>query len=183
MKKLVVLFTFVIASSVQAINLQIGKALPEVNLTEGGELVIVKDEIKPQGWSSKTLAGKVRVLQHIAGRSKVKEKNDPLMEAIKKAKFSTKTYQTTNIINADDVLMGTSYFVKRSAEEAKRANAHSQIVLDNNGSIQKAWDLKPQESLIVVLDKKGNVQYFFEGQLNQQQITEVLTLVKELQGR
>lgn len=40
-----------------------------------------------QEWKSQQLPGKVRTVQHIAGRSSAKELNAPLIEAIKKRIF------------------------------------------------------------------------------------------------
>ncbi len=73
-----------------------------------------------QNWNSAQLSGKVQVIQHIAGRSSAKDMNDPLIEAIKKAKLPHDRYQTTTIVNTDDALMGTAMFVRSSIEDSKK---------------------------------------------------------------
>lgn len=164
----------------QAHNIQINSNLPDVSVADRGELILKNEEINERIWQANQLKGKVRVLQHIAGRSSVKEKNQPLMEAIKDQHFNGMYYQTTNIVNADDAIFGTSAFVSSSVENAKKENPHSQIVLDNQSAVKNAWQLKEKESLILVLDKNGKVKFIHEGKLSQQQITEVLNLVRSL---
>ena len=73
-----------------------------------------------KSWSSTALPGKVRVIQHIAGRSAAKEKNQAMIEAIKAAHFNQAKYQTTTIINADDAVVGTGMFVKVAQKRQKR---------------------------------------------------------------
>lgn len=102
------------------------------------------------------------------------------MDAIKAQHFNGALYQTTNIINADDAIFGTSAFVRSSVEKAKKENAHSQIVLDNRGAVKNAWQLKEKDSLILVLDKNGKVKFVHEGKLSQQQIADILSLVENL---
>ncbi|WP_104749787.1 YtfJ family protein, partial [Helicobacter cynogastricus] len=117
----------------------------------------------------------------IAGRKRVKAENQPLMDRIVAEHFDENKYQTTNIINVDDAIMGTGLFVRGETKKAKREHPKSQVVMDNDGVVQKAWDLKKQESLIVVLDKAGKVRFVHEGKLNNTQIQEVIDLVKKLQ--
>lgn len=161
-------------------NVQLNQALPAARVAQDGELIAKDGKISYQPWQSDSLSGKVRVVQHIAGRSSVKEKNQPLMDAIKAARLDRSKYQTTNIINADDAIVATGAFVKSSAEDGKLANPHSQVVLDQNSAVKKAWQLKEKESFIAVLDKNGKVQFVSEGKLSGAQIQQVLDLVKQL---
>ena len=168
------------AGSAFSHNIQLNSNLPAVSVQQDGELLVKNNDIVYQNWQSSALAGKVRVLQHMAGRSSVKEKNEALIEAIKAAHFSPARYQTTTIINADDAVFGTGSFVKSSAEKGKKANAHSQVILDQQSAVKNAWQLKEKESLIVVLDKNGKVQFVQEGKLSAEQIQQVIDLVKKL---
>ncbi|MDO4697060.1 MAG: YtfJ family protein [Pasteurellaceae bacterium] len=168
------------ASSAFAHNVQLNANLPAVSVSQDGELVAQGKKVAYKNWSSASLAGKVRVVQHIAGRSSVKEKNEPLMNAIRQANFDRTKYQTTTIINADDAIIATGAFVKSSAEDGKLKNPHSQVVLDQKSSVKKAWGLKEKESFIAVLDKRGNVQFVSEGKLSTEQIQQVLHLTQQL---
>ncbi len=70
-----------------------------------------KDQFSYKTWNSAQLVGKVRVLQHIAGRTS-KEKNATPIEAIKSAKLPHDCYQTTTIVNTDDAIPGSGMFVE-----------------------------------------------------------------------
>lgn len=168
------------ANGAWAHNVQLNHALPAVSVATDGELVVQGKSVSYKNWSSATLAGKVRVLQHIAGRSSVKEKNEPLMNAIRQANFDRSKYQTTTIINADDAIIATGSFVKSSAEEGKLKNPHTLVVLDQASAVKKAWALKEKESFIAVLDKNGKVQFVSEGKLSADQIQQVVDLTKKL---
>lgn len=162
-------------------SIVLNKALPDVVVQDKGELVLKGDSIQYKVWESKSLPGKVRILQHIAGRKSVKAKNQPLMDKIVAEHFDESKYQTTNIINVDDAIMGTGLFVRGETKKAKKEHPKSQVVMDNEGVVQKAWDLKKQESLIVVLDKAGKVRFVHEGKLNNAQMQQVIGLAKKLQ--
>ncbi len=82
--------------------------------------------------------GKVRVLQHIAGRTSAKEKNATLIEAIKSAKLPHDRYQTTTIVNTDDAIPGSGMFVRSSLESNKKLYPWSQFIVDSNGIARSA---------------------------------------------
>ncbi|PJG84640.1 YtfJ family protein [Conservatibacter flavescens] len=165
--------------STLAHNVQLNQPLPAINVNNDGE-ILFDNAISYKNWHSTSLAGKVRVIQHIAGRSSVKEKNQALIDAIKAANFDRSKYQTTTIINADDAVIATGPFVKSSAEDGKKQNPHSQVVLDQKSAVKNAWNLKEKESFIAVLDKNGKVQFVAEGKLSPEQIQQIIKLVRHL---
>ena len=103
-----------------------------------------------------------------------------MIDAIKAAHFNSAKYQTTTIINSDDAVVGTGLFVKSSAENGKKENPHSQVVLDDKSSVKNAWGLKGKESAIIVLDKNGKVKFVKEGKLSNDEIQQVISLTKQL---
>ena len=169
-----------INGTVSAHNLQSEQVVPPVKVAEFGEIVIIENSIALKPWYSSSLPGKVRVVHHLAGRTAAKEKNQPMIDAIKAAHFDQAKYQTTTIINADDAIVGTGMFVKRSAEKGKIENPHSQVILDDKGAVKNAWSLQEKDSLIIVLDKQGKVKFAKEGALSQNEIQTVLALLKDL---
>ena len=117
-------------------NIQPNQLLANVTVSDKGEITLNGNDVAYKSWSSTALPGKVRVIQHIAGRSAAKEKNQAMIEAIKAAHFNQAKYQTTTIINADDAVVGTGMFVKSSAEKGKKENAHSQVILDDKSAVK-----------------------------------------------
>lgn len=160
-------------------NISVGQSVPSVDVASHGEIVLQGKDTAFQAWSTQSMLGKVRVIQAIAGRSSSKEMNAPLMAAITAAKFPEQSYQTTSIINQDDSMWGTGSFVKSSAQDSKKEFPWSSMVLDEEGSVANAWDLASESSAIIVQDKQGKVLFVKEGALNEQEIQQVLTLVKE----
>jgi hypothetical protein len=157
-----------------------GQRVAPVGVADRGELVLDNDKFSYKSWNSAQLVGKVRVVQHIAGRSSAKEKNATLIEAIKSAKLPHDRYQTTTIVNTDDAIPGSGMFVRSSIENNKQLYPWSQFIVDSNGVVRKAWQLKEESSAIVVLDKDGRVQWAKDGALSQEEVQQVVDLLHKL---
>ncbi|MGO1792564.1 MAG: YtfJ family protein [Oceanisphaera sp.] len=159
-------------------NLTLQQTAPAVAVTNAGELTLNNDRLSTRNWQLSKGAGKVRLVQHIAGRTRAKELNATLIEALKAAKLPRDRYQTITIINVDDAIFGTSGFVRSSAESSKREFPWSSIIIDNKGSVAQEWQLTAKNAAIVLLNKEGLVLFAKEGALTSEQIKEVMTLIK-----
>jgi len=157
-----------------------GQRVAPVGVADRGELVLNNDKFSYKSWNSAQLVGKVRVVQHIAGRSSAKEKNATLIEAIKSAKLPHDRYQTTTIVNTDDAIPGSGMFVRSSIESNKQLYPWSQFIVDSNGVVRKAWQLNEESSAIVVLDNDGRVQWAKDGALSQEEVQQVVALLHKL---
>ncbi|MDR9889103.1 YtfJ family protein [Pseudenterobacter timonensis] len=164
-------------------NIEKGQRLPPVGIADRGELILNNDEFSYKAWNSAQLAGKVRVVQHIAGRTSAKEKNATLVEAIKSAKLSHEVYQTTTIVNTDDAIPGSGMFVRSSLESNKKLYPWSQFIVDSNGVTRKAWGLEEESSAVVVLNKEGRVEWVKDGALTQEEVQQVVALLHKLLGQ
>ncbi|OAT27099.1 YtfJ family protein [Proteus myxofaciens] len=153
-----------------------------ITVDDKGELLYdtAKDKFSYQNWNSSLLNGKVRAIQHIAGRSKAKEMNAPFIDAVKQAKFPQESYQTTTIINTDDAIFGTGPFVRGSVEDSKKEFPWSQFIVDADGVAQKSWGLEKENSAIIILDKQGKVRFVKEGILSGAEITKSINLINDL---
>src|SRR5476651_550859 len=161
-------------------NLVPGERLPAVGVDDKGELNYVNNDFSYSRWNSAKLPGKVRLVQHMAGRTSAKALNAPLIDAIRAANLPHDHYQTTTIINTDDAIMGTGMFVRSSIESGKKEFPWSQIIVDSNGVVKKAWQLEPESSAVAVLDKNGVIKFAKDGQLSPQEVQQVITLVDHL---
>lgn len=157
-----------------------GQRVAPVGIADRGELILDNDKFSYKNWNSSQLAGKVRVVQHIAGRTAAKEKNATLIEAIKAAKLPHDRYQTTTIVNTDDAIPGSGMFVRSSIESNKQLYPWSQFIVDSNGLARKAWQLQEESSAIVVLDKDGRVKWAKDGALTQDEVQQVVALLHKL---
>ena len=79
-------------------NIENGQRVPAVGITDRGELILDNDKFSYKAWNSAQLPGKVRVVQHLAGRSSAKEKNASMIEAIKSANLPHDRYQTPRLL-------------------------------------------------------------------------------------
>ena len=161
-------------------NFTNGQRVAPVGVADRGELILDNDKFSYKNWNSAQLPGKVRVVQHIAGRSSAKEKNAALIEAIKSAGLPHDRYQTTTIVNTDDAIPGTSMFVRSSIESNKKLFPWSQFVVDSDGLVRKAWQLDESSSAIVVLDKEGRIQGSKDGELTAGEVQQVIALLHKL---
>ena len=181
MKKIMLLSAVVgslISVNAFAHNIQPNQLLTNVTVSDKGEITLNGNDVAYKSWSSMALPGKVRVIQHIAGRSAAKEKNQAMIEAIKAAHFNQAKYQTTTIINADDAVVGTGMFVKSSAKRIATA-----IVEFNKSAVKNAWGLREKDSVIILLDKTGKVQFVKEGKLTDDEVKEVVSRATALMAK
>ncbi|KQN47198.1 YtfJ family protein [Rahnella rivi] len=180
LKSLCVISFMTFSLFASAHNFTVGQRLAPVGVDDKGELNDVNDTFSYSKWNSARLPGKVRIVQHMAGRSSAKALNEPLIEAIRAANLPHDRYQTTTIVNIDDAIIGTSLFVRKSIESGKREFPWSQIIVDSNGVVKKAWQLQPESSAVAVLDKNGVIKFAKDGQLSPQEVQQVITLVDQL---
>lgn len=160
-----------------------GKAVPSVSVNKKGELISENGSLKYIPWSIQSLVGKVRVINHFAGRSSAKELNEPLITALKAADLPHDSYQTTTIINLKDAMWGTSALVVAKAEAGKKAFPWSSVVIDEIGEVRNTFELKKESSAIIVLDAESKVLFFKDGALSQEEVGMVMNIIaEELEG-
>lgn len=178
---IIALIIMLLAQGVQAHNFVTGKTVTPVYIQEGGELLLNSDdEIHYQKWNSTQLAGKVRIIQYIAGRKSAKKKNSLLIKAVEAANFPQDRFQPTTIVNTDDAIFGTGYFVVGKIEKNKRRYPWAQFVIDGNGLGRVAWRLPEQSSTILVLNKAGQIQWAKDGSLTPEEVDHVIALAQKL---
>lgn len=179
-RRIVALILALLAPVVAAHNFTNGKQVTPVYIQEGGELLLNNDEIHYQKWNSTQLKGKVRIIQYIAGRKSAKKKNSLLIKAVEVANFPQDRFQPTTIVNTDDAIFGTGYFVSGKIEKNKRRYPWAQFVIDGNGLGRVAWLLPEQSSTILVLNKAGQIQWAKDGSLTPEEVDHVIALAQKL---
>jgi YtfJ family uncharacterized protein len=166
---------------VAAHNFVVGRAVSPIAISDGGELLLNNDDsIRYQPWNSAQLAGKVRIVQYIAGRKSAKKKNSLLIKAVEKAHFPGDVFQPTTIVNTDDVIFGTGYFVRGKIEKNKRRYAWAQFIIDGGGVGRNSWQLPEESSTIFVLNQQGQIVWAKDGGLTEKEVSEVIKLLWKL---
>ena len=163
-------------------NFIIGERVTPIVISDRGELLLKNNRLRYQPWRSSELAGKVRVVLYIAGRTSAKKKNSLLMSAIKNANFPADRFQPTTLINTDDEILGTGFFVRKKIEKNKKRYPWAQFIIDSHGIGRKSWQLEEESSTILVLDNAGRIQWAKEGALTPDDVSQVLNNVLNLLG-
>lgn len=179
MKALVLLATLATLSSAVFAAITVGQTIPPVTIEQNGELHIKGDTISYASWHTDALAGKVNVLQYLAGRMAASKLNKPFTDKLAAINLPLDHYRVTTIINLDDAMFGTSGFVSSELKNNKKKYPRSSMVADKKGLGAETWDLKPQGSAIFVVSAEGKVLFFKDGGLNNEEIDSVIDLVKQ----
>lgn len=180
LKKLVILGALLLSNLAFSHNLALNSKPVAVTNLQLGELSLSQNKINYQAWNSQDLVGKVRIVNHLAARNSAKKLSEPLVKAIKQANFPRERYQTTTIVNINDATLGMSSIAKGKVEEGKKENPHSQVIIDRDGVLKEKWQLKPETSMVMVLDKQGNIRFVKEGALSNAEVAQIITLVNDL---
>jgi YtfJ family uncharacterized protein len=174
-----VIFISALAVTTQA-QVVVGESIPALQINEPGELMLEgEDTIVYRPWSTDFLVGKVHMVQHLAGRLGVKDMNKPFTDALGARDFSADHFYSTTIINLDDTMFGTSGIVNGQLKGNKIKYWYSSIVADREGDSAKTWRLKPKHSAVIVLSPDSRVLFFKDGQLDENDIANVLALIEQ----
>jgi len=180
LRRLLPLSLLLLSLMASAHNFVQGKPVVPVVIADRGELLLENDTFSYKKWDSAELAGKVRVIQCIAGRTSAKKKNSMLITAVKEANFPNDRFQPTTIVNTDDAIPGTGFFVRGKIEKNKRHYPWAQFIVDSDGLVRQAWQLPEESSTILVLDKQGRVQWAKDGALTPDEVNQVIALLQKL---
>jgi len=161
-------------------NFIIGQPLKPLSIPDKGELILSGDQVSYRPWNSQSLVGKVRIIQYIAGRSSAKKQNGDMIKAVKAAHLPTAQFQPVTIVNADDELLGTGFFVQGKIEKNQRKYPWAQFVIDNEGKGKALWQLPAASSTIIVTDKHGDVRWQKDGPMTDEEVSHVIQLLRDL---
>lgn len=163
----------------QAANIELGKSLKSLTIADKGELLQKGKGFEFQPWSSDRLRGKLHVVQYLAASMSARAINKPFTDKLNTLKKHQEKYIVTVVLNLDDALWGTSLFVISSLKRAKKGHPESSLVVDKNALGRQHWQLKKDNSAIMVINKSGEVIYFKEGAMTEQEISSTIQLIQE----
>ncbi len=174
----IILITFIslLTSLAHAATPEPGSSLPPVEVEARGELHLEGDDISYRPWSSDANPGKVHILQYLAGTLSASKIYRPFTDQLKE-RYEFSDFHVTTIINLDDAIWGSTGFVVSNVESNKRKYPLSSLVLDENGTVLKAWELKPKGGALAVMDRDGTVLYFTQKPMTESEMEDTLELV------
>ncbi len=117
LRRLLTLALLLSPLTASAHNFVHGRPVAPIAIADRGELLLRNGDFSYRPWNSAKLAGKVRVIQYIAGRTSAKKKNSLLINAVKDANLPGDRFQPTTIVNTDDAIPGSGFFVRGKIEK------------------------------------------------------------------
>jgi YtfJ family uncharacterized protein len=152
--------------------------LPQLSISERGELTMEGDEFTFVPWSSDKGQGTVHVVQYFAATLGASKIFKPFTDQLEKNGFAPGTIHVTTILNLDAATWGTTPFVISELEKNKRVHPQASMVVDDKGTGVTQWDLGKEGAGLLIMDQKGIVKYFTRQAMSEQQIAAALELMQ-----
>jgi len=162
----------------QAAPPNIGSELPQMSVSDKGEMLLSGGEYSYQPWQFTTRAGEIHVLQYFAGTKKGSKTFEPFTDQLQ-VEFLDGGYHVTTVINLDAAMWGTGGFVISEAKASKKKYPQSTMVLDEEGDGVEAWGLGETGTLLAVMDKQGHVIFISHAALSKDELAATVALIKQ----
>lgn len=174
---LVSLFASTALASGQAPTLQ--QPLPYLSIEDRGELVLDDGSFSFRPWSTDNAPDKVHVLQYFGGTMADSKVFEPFTDRLQEG-LEPDSYHVTTIINLDAAVWGTTGFVVSEVKSSKRKYPLATIVLDEEGSGARQWQLGDRGVGLAILDRAGKLLYFTRTALSESEMQDAFELVRSL---
>lgn len=178
MRTITSIFCLLLSSAAWSQLPVVGEPLSAIDIESSGSIEIAGDELEYQPWSSISLSGTPVYLQHMAARSSSQGMNKALDNAIESLDYTAEQLRSVAIVNRDDAVWGTGAFVSGQLKKNKQRYPDSVIVQDDEGTALQQWQLQPQSVAVILLSEEGEVLFFKEGKLNEDEVAAAVALVK-----
>ena len=126
-------------------------------------------------WSSKELKGKINVIFYVDPDER--DLNNDASEALKKEKFPKDKFQRYGIINMDATWL-PNFIISSSLEEKQKRYPTTIYVRDYDKVLVKEWGIADDNSDVLAFDKQGKVIFWKYGKLNNQDIQNLIKVIR-----
>jgi len=126
-------------------------------------------------WSSDELRGKVHVLFYVDPDEK--DTNNETSEALDKEKFPSDKFQSLAVINMAATFM-PNFLISSSLKEKQEKYPRTIYIRDYKKLLVQEWKLADDSSDVIALDKEGKVIFRKDGKLTQEEIEQLLKVIK-----
>ncbi len=175
-KALMTMALCAVAVAVQAQAPEADATLPQLVISDRGELVMNGDDFSYATWRSDRSPGTVHVLQYFAGTMSASKIFEPFTDALQS--LEPGTVHVTTIINLDAATWGTSGFVVSELKKNKKKHPDATMVLDEDGIGVKHWDLGKEGAGLFIVDTQGKVLFFSRDALTEEELQGNLDLIR-----
>ena len=174
-------------------SLELQSTLPPLTIKSYGEIVLDDSSTdrlddntaKFVPWSSEQLTGTVTLLQVLAASQKAADLNKRYLDQFSARFENNNNVDSATIIVSDNIPRMLGSFVKKEIKKNKLLHPRAIMVNDKQALSRSAWQLPETMAIIILLDHRGIIQHYHEGQLtpDQEQLWLLRTeqLVKQAQ--
>jgi len=153
-----------------ALALEVGK--PPKPITLEGE---TGGKITEEAFSSEMLKDKVYVLFYVDPDEK--EMNEHVSAALKAEKFDRQKYGSVAVINMAATWL-PNFAIASKLKKKQEMYPDTTYVKDLQSVLVHEWELEDDSSNVVLFDKEGEVLFIKKGKLSNDELAELLRLVK-----
>ena len=133
--------------------------------------------VNGQEWKSDLLKDKVNLLIYTTpGKQKGVK---PLLDKLDNIEYSEMQFGITFVVNLD-VIAIVERFVRKKLEKRADADKIKSYVIDKEKKFVKAWNLKDDDSNILLFDSSGNIVYAHTGKITENIANDILFKIDEL---
>ena len=180
MPSLILLLLLSVSTVSFSSTLEIGSALPSVEVNSKGQVAIVGEKLVYQPWiSNKKLGQRLAYVQHLAGRVGVKELNKNLSDAIVAQQIPPDLLDSIIIINSDDSAFGTAWLVSSEIKSNKETYPSSAFINDGKGVTADTWGLPLKTVTSLIVNAKGEVLFRKDGATTIEDIAAVMLILEK----
>jgi len=127
-------------------------------------------------WTTDSLSKKTTVLFYID--PDFAELNDHVSKALTDAKFPPKTLHSVAIINNAATWI-PNFAIRSRLEEKQKEFPNTVYALDLNKILVNRWGLTDDSYVVLAINKVGNLMFNVSGKLTDQQVKQLITLLKK----
>ena len=158
-------------------SLELHASLPSLTIKSYGEIVLDNkstDSLNDRTakfvpWSSEQLTGTVTLLQVLAASQKAADLNKRYLDQFS-ARFENNTHvDSATIIVSDNIPGMLGGFVKKEIIKNKLLHPRAIMVNDKQALSRSTWQLPKTMAILILLDHRGIIQHYHEGQLTSDQ--------------
>lgn len=168
LKSLILVSSTLFFSNLSMASLTLNKVPEEIKLE--GE---TGGKVKGGAWSSKEMLGKVTVLFYAIDE----ETNEHAVNELKKENFPSDGFSSIAVVNMASIKI-FNWLISIKLENSQKKNNRTLYVEDKKKVLVDRWKLADKTSNIVIFNKKGEVVFSVDGKLNDQQIKDMLSIIK-----
>ena len=178
LSRLALCTTFIlVCTTAQAATPTVDAPLPELSITERGELTLAGDDFKFVPWSSDTRVDKVQVIQYFGATMGDRDTFKPFTDLLQTS-FKPGTVHVSTVLNLDAAMWGTTGMVVSELKKNKRAHPQATMVLDDDATGVTTWNLGEAGTGLIVLNKQGIVKFFTPKALSEDEMAATVELIR-----